>query len=157
MGQITGNDKDFPTIKQVNDALSGAVGGTLDISEYLDDLFNLTNTTPDQDTSSITENEYNELDNQHIIEMLEKIIEVKPTILKGATNNIQYLSNIDFETSNIKWCITSILEIGNEYVNQWIISFKIYLIAFGFSYHFSFIKTLNSYFYSKYAVDLNGF
>lgn len=23
MGQITGNDKDFPTIKQVNDALSG--------------------------------------------------------------------------------------------------------------------------------------
>lgn len=32
MGQIAGNDKDFPTIKQVNDALSGAVGGTLDIS-----------------------------------------------------------------------------------------------------------------------------
>lgn len=31
MGQITGNDKDFPTIKQVNDAL-GSVGGTLDIS-----------------------------------------------------------------------------------------------------------------------------
>ena len=31
MGQITGNDKDFPTIKQVNDALSG-VGGTLDIT-----------------------------------------------------------------------------------------------------------------------------
>lgn len=32
MGKITGNDKDFPTIKQVNDALSGAVGGTLNIS-----------------------------------------------------------------------------------------------------------------------------
>ena len=27
MGQITGNDKDFPTIKQVNDTLS-SVGGT---------------------------------------------------------------------------------------------------------------------------------
>lgn len=44
MGQITGNDKDFPTIKQVNDALSG--GGTLDISEYLDDLFTLTEQHP---------------------------------------------------------------------------------------------------------------
>ena len=33
MGQITGNDKDFPTIKHVNDALSGAGGGqALDIS-----------------------------------------------------------------------------------------------------------------------------
>ncbi len=33
MGQITGNDKDFPTIKQVNDALGDIDGGgTLDIS-----------------------------------------------------------------------------------------------------------------------------
>lgn len=156
MGQITGNDKDFPTIKQVNDALSGAVGGTLDISEYLEDLFNLTDTTPDQDINNVEDNEYNELDNQHIIEMLEKIIEVKPTILKGAANS-EDMSTIVFETSNIKWCITSMPEIGNEYVNQWIISFNIYMIVYGLSYHFSFIKTLNSYFYSKYVVDLNGF
>lgn len=101
MGQITGNDKDFPTIKQVNDALSGAVGGTLDISEYLDDLFNLTDTTPNQDINNVEDNEYNELDNQHIIEMLEKIIEVKPTILKG-TSNSEDMSTIVFETSNIK-------------------------------------------------------
>ena len=73
MGQITGNDKDFPTIKQVNDALSG--GGTLDISEYLDDLFTLTDTTPDQDITDMGNGEFNEnFDNPHIIEMLEKII-----------------------------------------------------------------------------------
>lgn len=152
MGQITGNDKDFPTIKQVNDTLSSAVGGTLDISEYFDDLFNLTDTTPDQDTSNIKDNEYNELDNQHIIEMLEKIIQVKPTILKGISEN----TDVDFETSNIKWCISSILD-NDNYVNQWIISFKIYVIIYGASYHFVFVKSLNTYNYSKYFVDSNGF
>ncbi len=154
MGQITGNDKDFPTIKQVNDALSG--GGTLDISEYLDDLFTLTDTTPDQDITDMGNGEFNEnFDNPHIIEMLEKIIKVKPTILKGAKNISSLSTNINFETSNIKWCITSMPD--NNYINQWIISFKIYLIIYGISYHFSFFKMLDNYIYSKYIVDANGF
>ena len=125
MGKITGNDKDFPTIKQVND----------------------------KDITIIGDNEYNELDNQHIIEMLEKIIQVKPTILKGISEN----NNIDFETSNIKWGITSMPDNGNDYVNQWIISFKIYIIIYGLSYHFIFFKMLEDYLYSKYIVDANGF
>ena len=66
MGQITGNDKDFPTIKQVNDALSGAVGGTLDISEYLEDLFALTNTKIDVFDTELT--------NQHLLELIDKIL-----------------------------------------------------------------------------------
>lgn len=45
----------------------------------------------------------------------------------------------------------------NNYINQWIISFKIYLIVYGMSYHFSFFKMLDNYIYSKYSVDANGF
>ena len=87
--------------------------------------------------------------------MLEKIIKVKPTILKGAKNISSLSTNINFETSNIKWCITSMPD--NNYINQWIISFKIYLIIYGISYHFSFFKMLDNYIYSKYIVDANGF
>ena len=88
--------------------------------------------------------------------MLEKIIEVKPTILKGTGGINSIFQNISFETSNIKWGITSTTEIDNC-INQWIISFNIYMIVYSFSYHFSFFKMLEDYFYSKYAVDANGF
>ena len=91
MGQITGNDKDFPTIKQVNDALSGAVGGTLDISEYLEDLFALTNTKIDVFDTELT--------NQHLLELIDKILEVKPTVLKGSVDETLLIGdNFSFET-----------------------------------------------------------
>ncbi|WP_195453323.1 hypothetical protein, partial [Alistipes communis] len=96
MGQITGNDKDFPTIKQVNDALSGAVGGTLDISEYLEDLFALTNTKIDVFDTELT--------NQHLLELIDKILEVKPTVLKGSVDETLLIGdNFSFETSDIVW------------------------------------------------------
>ena len=144
MGQITGNDKDFPTIKQVNDALSGAVGRTLDISEYLEDLFALTNTKIDVFDTELT--------NQHLLELIDKILEVKPTVLKGSVDETLLIGdNFSFETSDIVWstCDTGI------YKNQYKITFKIYLIAYSASYYFSFYKVLEYIFYSKFIVEGN--
>lgn len=144
MGQITGNDKDFPTINQVNDALSSAVGGTLDISEYFDDLYNL-----DETDKNIIDTE---LTSQHLLELIDKILEVKPTVLKGSvdeTSSIGY--NFSFETSDIVWSIGDIY----IYKNQYKITFKIYLIIYTASYYFSFYKMLESNFYSKFIVAGN--
>ena len=50
MGQITGNDKDFPTIKQVNDTLS-SVGGTTpkeNILRVIEDVENIIKQRPDR-------------------------------------------------------------------------------------------------------------
>lgn len=140
MGQIAGNDKDFPTIKQVNDALSGAVGGTLDISEYFDELYNLDDTKIDVlDT---------ELTNQHLLELIDKILEVKPTVLKGFADKASISNNFSFETSDIVWSISDI----DNYKNQYKITFKIYIVAYTISYYFSFYKMLENTFYSKFAV-----
>lgn len=155
MGQITGNDKDFPTIKQVNEALGSVVGGNteLDISEYVYELFMLKYSEYDGDDNTIGKNEYFDLTNSKIIEMLEKIIEVKPSILKGK-GNIGGNENLIFNTSNIKWCETTYYTTTPKFI----ISFKIYGILMDLSYHFSFIKQENdSYKYSRYTVDLNGF
>ena len=65
MGQITGNDKDFPTIKQVNDTLS-SVGGTTPKENILRvNLLDIIN-----NSGKITDNE--------IIEDVENIIKQRP-------------------------------------------------------------------------------
>lgn len=144
MGQITGNDKDFPTIKQVNDALNGAGGGTLDISEYFDELYNLAETKIDIINTELT--------NQHLLELIDKILDVKPTVLKGSVDEISSISNnFSFETSDIVW---SNCDSGN-YKNQYKITFKIYLIGYTVSYYFSFYKMLEFNFYSKFIVAGN--
>lgn len=142
MGKITGNDKDFPTIKQVNDALSDVVGGTLDISEYFEDLMDLTNT----ETNVVNTN----LTNQHLLEMIDKILEVKPTVLKGSVNTEQFPS-FSFETSDITWALVNM----GDYNNQYKITFKIYVIAYTASYYFSFYKMIENNNYSKYIIAGN--
>lgn len=144
MGQITGNDKDFPTIKQVNDAL-GSVGGILDISEYFNELYDLDFT----DINTID----TELTNQHLLDLIVKIIEVKPTVLKGSVDKTSSIvSNFSFETSDIVWSVCDI----DNYKN-YKITFKIYLSIFSVSYYFSFYNVIKvkGNFYSKYVVAGN--
>ena len=140
MGQITGNDKDFPTVKQVNDAF----GGTLDISEYFNELYNLAVT----DVKIID----TKLTNQHLFELIDKILEVKPTVLKGSVDETLLIGdNFSFETSDIVWS-TCDIDVNK---NQYKITFKIYLIAYSASYYFSFYKVLEYIFYSKFIVEGN--
>ena len=141
MGRISGNENSFPTIKQVNDALSG--GRNLDISEYANELFELTDTK---------ENDYDNLNSPTLIEMISEIIDNKPNILtgKGYYNN----NDINFTTSNIDWCETTI---NNVYHKQYIVSFKIYFVAYGAVYNFVFFKMLEDYFYSKFILGANSF
>lgn len=145
MGQITGNNKDFPTIKQVNDALSN-VDRILDISEYFNELYDLNIT----DINTID----TELTNQHLLELIDKILEVKPTVLKGSVDKTSSLdANFSFETSDIVWSVCDI----DNYKNQYKITFKIYLSAFSITYCFSFFTVINveGNFYLKYAVFAN--
>lgn len=73
MGKITGNNNDFPTIKQVNDALAGS-NSTLDISAYVTELFELNDAEYNglTDSSSVN-NEYLKLTSPTLIELFDKI------------------------------------------------------------------------------------
>lgn len=141
MGRISGNENSFPTIKQVNDALSG--GGTLDISEYVNELFELADTKETDDYAS--------LNSPTLIEMISEIIDNKPNILTGKG---YYNNDINFTTSNIDWCE---ITINDDYVKQYIVSFKIYIIAYGAVYNFVFFKMVEAYFYSKFILQANSF
>ncbi len=139
---------------QKTDNPSSAGNTELDISQYATELFNLTDTEPNNNDSSIGSNEYLTLTNQQVIEMLEEIIKVKPNILKGKLIDDQTL--IEFITSNVKW---SIVNSENEGIlNQFIISFNIYISYLTACYHFVLFKSGDdNYTYSKYLIDANGF
>lgn len=147
MGKITGNDNDFPTIKQVNDALTGS-NSTLDISAYATELFELKDTKYVGLTdSSSASNEYLELTSPTLIELFDKINNTKPSLIygKGLWEN----SEIEF-TTNYNLCVTKLSQYNNY---NYIISFKIYLIAYGFVYNFVVFKMLDSYFYHKSMLE----
>ena len=73
MGQITGNDKDFPTIKQVNDTLS-SVGGTTPKENILRvNLLDIIN-----NSGKITDNE--------IIEDVENSIKKRMSTMQNTKN-----------------------------------------------------------------------
>ena len=63
-------------------------------------------------------------------------------------------NDINFTTSNIDWCETTI---NNVYHKQYIVSFKIYFVAYGAVYNFVFFKMLEDYFYSKFILGANSF
>lgn len=145
MGKITGNNNDFPTIKQVNDALTGN-NSTLDISTYVTELFELKDTKYVGLTDSgSTNNEYLELTSPTLIELFDKINNTKPSLIygKGLWGN----NEIEF-TTNYNLCNTKL----SPY-NNYIISFKIYLIAYGFVYNFVVFKMLDGYLYHKSMLE----
>ncbi len=116
----------------------------MDISEYFNELYNLAVT----DVKIID----TKLTNQHLFELIDKILEVKPTVLKGSVDEISVLGiNFSFETSDIVWS-TCDIDVNK---NQYKITFKIYLALYNISLYFSFYKMLEDIFYSKYLVSSN--
>ena len=75
---------------EIDNILDNALnGGVLDISEYFESLLNLDETDG---------NDYDNLENPLLIELFEKIIKIKPTILTTTFNSVN-----KFSTSAIKW------------------------------------------------------
>lgn len=108
------------------------------------ELFELTDTKETDDYAS--------LNSPTLIEMISEIIDNKPYILtgKGYYDN----NDINFTTSNIDWCE---ITVNDDYNKQYIVSFKIYIIAYGAVYNFVFFKMVEDYFYSKFALQANSF